>query len=294
MEGALGERLKREYHLTIDENLALAKLVLLPEGRAALKELWEQYIDIARRYSLPFLATTPTRRANIERIHNAKCDSSVMIENVRFLKEIRECCGIEMYVGGLMGCKLDAYTGEGALSRKEAYNFHSWQANVFCEEKVDFLYAGIMPVLTEAIGMAEAMSSTQLPYIISFTINKDGTLVDGTKISKAIDIIDTSVTHKPLCYMANCVYPTIVYEALMQPWNKADIVQKRFLGIQANTSPLPYSELDNSNDLKSADPITFANDMMRLSRDMNFKIMGGCCGTDNHHMEEVAKRFYLI
>ncbi len=45
MEGALGERLKREYHLTLDENLALAKLVLLPEGRAALKELWEQYID---------------------------------------------------------------------------------------------------------------------------------------------------------------------------------------------------------------------------------------------------------
>jgi S-methylmethionine-dependent homocysteine/selenocysteine methylase len=289
MEGALGERLKREYHLAIDENLALAKLVYSKEGKTALQELWEQYIDIARNYNLPFLATTPTRRANIERIQNARCDSSVITENVRFLRQIQQCCDTEMYIGGLMGCKGDAYTGAGALGREEAYRFHSWQANVFCKEEVDFLYAGIMPVLSEAIGMAEAMSDTQIPYIISFTILKDGTLVDGTNIGEAISIIDNSVIHKPLCYMANCVHPTIVYEALSQPFNKNDLVQTRFLGIQANTSPLSYSELDSSKDLKCSEPSSFATDMIHLIVDMKLKIAGGCCGTDHHHMEALAK-----
>lgn len=290
MEGALGERLKREYGLKFDENLGLARMVYSSEGKAALKELWEQYIDIARHYNLPFLATTPTRRANIERIQKANSDSSVIGENVYLLRQIQQSCGIEMYVGGLMGCKGDAYTGEGALTDEEAYHFHSWQANAFRDEKVDFLYAGIMPVLSEAIGMAEAMSDTRIPYIVSFTIRKDGTLIDGTNISEAIKIIDNSVMYKPLCYMANCVHPRIVNQALSQPFNQNTVVRTRFLGLQANTSPLSFSELDSSVDLKCSEPISFADDMIRLCSDMNLKIMGGCCGTDNRHMEEVAKR----
>lgn len=53
---------------------------------------------------------------------------------------------------------------------------------MFLEAKVDFLYAGIMPALVEAIGMARAMENTGLPYIISFMIRSDGKLIDGTTI----------------------------------------------------------------------------------------------------------------
>lgn len=53
MEGALGERLKREY-------------------------------------GLPFVATTPTRRANRERIEKAKCPETVIRDNVAFLKIYKE------------------------------------------------------------------------------------------------------------------------------------------------------------------------------------------------------------
>jgi methionine synthase I (cobalamin-dependent) len=92
--------------------------------------------------------------------------------------------------------------------------------------------------------------------------------------------------------MTNCVHPTIAYQALSQPFNKNDMVQSRFLGIQANTSPLTYAELDNSVDLKCSEPIEFAEDMIRLKNEMHFKILGGCCGTDNLHMEAVASRLY--
>ena len=102
MEGALGERLKREYGLEFDENIVMASLIYRPEGAAALSNLWNEYIDIARKYHLPFIATTPTRRANRERILKSNQTGQVILDNVSFLRAIERNSGIEMYVGGLM------------------------------------------------------------------------------------------------------------------------------------------------------------------------------------------------
>lgn len=289
MEGALGERLKREYGLDISGDVAMADLIYSEKGRKALETLWRQYISIAHKYNLPFMATTPTRRANEERVFASGHDGMIILDNVEFLRRIKEASNIEMFIGGLMGCKGDAYTGEGALGTEEAHAFHQWQAQLFKEGKVDFLYAAIMPVLTEAAGMAKAMSDTDIPYIISFTIQRDGKLIDGHTIDYAIRFIDESVAHKPICYMTNCVHPDIVYEALLHEFNQTETVRTRFIGIQANTSALPYSELDGSCDLKCSSPLALAKSMMKLKAECNFRIFGGCCGTDNRHIEKIAK-----
>lgn len=289
MEGALGERLKREYGLDISGDVAMADLIYSEKGRKALETLWRQYISIAHKYNLPFMATTPTRRANEERVFASGHDGMIILDNVEFLRRIKEASNIEMFIGGLMGCKGDAYTGEGALGTEEAHAFHQWQAQLFKEGKVDFLYAAIMPVLTEAAGMAKAMSDTDIPYIISFTIQRDGKLIDGHTIDYAIRFIDGSVPHKPMCYMTNCVHSDIVYEALLHEFNQTETVRTRFIGIQANTSALPYSELDGSCDLKCSSPFALAKSMMKLNAECNFRIFGGCCGTDNRHIEKIAK-----
>ena len=290
MEGALGERLKREYNIRFDDNVAMAKLVYDSNGRVALKCIWQEYIEIAKTYQLPFLATTPTRRANKECVERTGWDSSIIMDNVRFLRGIQKESKIEMYIGGLMGCKGDAYTGENSLSENDAHFFHSWQAKLFGQANVDFLFAGIMPILPEAVGMAKAMADTGLPYIISFTIQNDGRLIDGTSIHDAIAYIDGVVEEKPMCYMTNCVHPRILNEALSKSFNQTNLVQERFLGIQANTSPLSYKELDGSIDLKCSDPESFAEEMLSLRSISNIKIFGGCCGTDSRHMEQVARR----
>lgn len=289
MEGALGERLKREYHLASDD-VGLAKMIYDHKGRSALRELWHEYMQIAKIYRLPFLATTPTRRGNKERVQRAGLNSSIISDNVTLLRSIQSTSEIEMYIGGLMGCKGDAYTGKGALSEAEARLFHQWQADLFGKAGVDFLYAGIMPTAAEAAGMAQAMASTGLPYIISFTIQKNGTLIDGTVLNDAIAYIDSSVQLKPIGYMANCVHPSIVYAALMKPFNRTALVRHRFLGIQANTSPLPYEQLDGALDLKCSEPELWAEEMIRLCDISNIKIFGGCCGTDSRHIEQIARR----
>lgn len=290
MEGALGERLKREYHLTPDGDAGLAAMIYSQEGRLALSRLWNGYLQTAKTYRLPFLATTPTRRANRERVLRAGYGPSIILDNAAFLKNIQRASGAEMYIGGLMGCRGDAYTGEGALAETEARAFHQWQADLFLTAGVDFLFAGIMPTLPEASGMAQAMAGTGLPYIISFTIEKNGRMIDGTPISDAIAHIDGSVQAKPACYMANCVHPKIVYEALQKPFNQNPLVRRRFLGLQANTSPLPYNQLDGALDLKCSEPEAFADEMMKLRGASAIKIFGGCCGTDNRHMEQIACR----
>lgn len=289
MEGALGERLKREYGLTFDEHVAMARLVQSEAGRAALAQLWGEYIAIAKRYGFPFLATTPTRRADRDRMDAASCDAALLEENAAFLKDIRQHSGMEMYAGGMLGCRGDAYTGEGALGQAEARRYHAWQAEAFARAGMDFLFAGLMPALSEAAGMAQAMSDTGLPYMISFTIQEDGRLIDGTTIADAIARIDDAVQRPPACYMTNCVHPSIVCRALEQPFNRCEQVKTRFLGVQANTSPLPYKALDGAADLHCAQPKALARSMMRLRRVMDLRIFGGCCGTDGRHMEEMAR-----
>lgn len=131
MEGALGERLKREYGIIFDEFVAMAGLIYEKNGALALSTLWNEYIEIVRKYQFPFIATIPTRRANRERIGLSQYSENIIADNVSFLKNIQLNSGIEMYVGGLLGCKGDAYTGEGALSEQEATNFHKWTIEHF-------------------------------------------------------------------------------------------------------------------------------------------------------------------
>lgn len=294
MEGALGERLKREYNLQPDDAVALADIIYRKGGREALFELWKQYIDIAKVNRLPFIATTPTRRANSERVAKCGYDKNIIIDNVSTLKQLSDLSDIEMYIGGLMGCRGDAYKATEFLNPTEAKEFHSWQANLFAQAGVDFLYAGIMPTLPEAIGMAKAMEQTELPYIISFMLRETGRLLDGTTINDAIEKIDGSVGRKPVCYMTNCIHPAVLYKALSCDFNRTPLVKQRFHGIQANTSELPPEQLDNSKDLKCSDCLELAQAMYKLTEVMTLKIIGGCCGTDNTHISKIASTFTAL
>lgn len=288
LEGALGERLKREYALSPHPDVAWASLVYSERGRAALGALWNQYIGIAKQYGLPFAATTPTRRANRKRAALTGYNGALIRDNVDFLREIQSSAGHPVTIGGLMGCRGDAYRATDVLSTPEAHGFHAWQAECFAQANVDFLYAGIMPALTEAAGMALAMADTGIPYIISFMIRENGRLIDGTPIHDAVGHIDAITGNKPLCYMCNCVHPDVLYRALAMEFNRTALVRERFRGIQPNTSPLPPEALDGAEDLKCGDAGALAASIGKLYGLIDLRIVGGCCGTDDTHIREIA------
>ncbi len=299
MEGALGERLKREYALTIDGTLAMAPLYRVRRSADALDTLWREYAAVAGAYRLPILLTTPTRRLNRERVQRCAEDGdSLIVGNTAHLSALAKALWAEyeipVFAGALMGCRGDAYTGEGALSADAAYDFHAWAAERFARAGADFLYAGIMPTLPEACGMARALAQTGLPYLLSFTIRRDGCLIDGTPIANAIAEIDGIVGRLPLCYMTNCVHPDIVIAALSAPCNDCDAVRRRFLGIQANTSPLSYDELDGAVELYTSSPAALADAVLALWQKHGLKLFGGCCGTDASHLRAMASHLTRI
>jgi len=77
-------------------------------------------------------------------------------------------------------------------------------------------------------------------------------------------------------------------------FNRTELVRTRFLGIQANSSPLSPEELDNCCDLKTSDATSLADEMMQLHGQFPLKIFGGCCGTDATHLEAIAKKLQTI
>jgi S-methylmethionine-dependent homocysteine/selenocysteine methylase len=289
MEGALGERLKREHRLEPDEHVALAGLVHDARGRAALTELWSEYAAIAHRHGLPLLAATPTRRANRERVAASRFGAALIRDNVELLRAVQRQSPATVLIGGLMGCRDDAYRATDVLPVAEARSFHGRQAGLFADAGADYLYAGIMPALPEATGMAQAMSDSGLPYLISFMIRGDGRLLDGRTIDEAIRTIDASAEERPVCYLSNCVHPTVLHEALSQPFNATDLVRDRLWGIQANGSRLSPDELDGAAGLESSDPGPWADEMLRLRDDKGLRLFGGCCGTGGAHLEAIAR-----
>ena len=88
-EGAVVERLRREFHIPLDENLIHAALIYNDSYREVLAGIYKQYIDIATRHQLPLMLMTPTRRANTERISGSVYrNRDILRDNVAFLSEL--------------------------------------------------------------------------------------------------------------------------------------------------------------------------------------------------------------
>jgi len=294
-EGALIERLRRDPTVKLDPYVAHAGLVYDSQGRAALRHIYRQYMDIGRAANLPVLTCAPTWRANPARLKQAGFGDQADVNGdcVRFLASIRTEYGAyagQVFVGGLMSCSGDAYRPAEALPADEAASFHRFQARALAAAGADFLLAATLPAASEALGLARAMAGCGLPYALSFVLRPSGTLLDGTPLHQAVAMIDSAVNPAPFFYMANCVHPTVFEAALAAAISQSPPVGRRLIGLQANTSTKSPEELDNLGSLDGAEPEPFANAMVGLHHWFGTRILGGCCGTDNRHIAAIARR----
>lgn len=210
-EGAVGVRVSNEFSFTPDKNVMSASLIYSAEGRRILETIYGQYLQIAQEYAMPIILMTNTRRVNQNTLRESVYrDKNVISDYAQFLREIISKYSCEAYVGGIIGCQGNAYTGEGRLSKQAAYDFHSWQIEKFAQTEIDFAFAAIMPTLDEIIGMSEAFGSFNLPYIVSLMIRNNGTIIDGHKIDEVIHKVDSASKLRPICYMTNCVHTQIL------------------------------------------------------------------------------------
>jgi homocysteine S-methyltransferase len=291
-EGAVIERLRRNSALELDPHLVNAAFIYSEESRKALEAICRQYLEIGRKFSLPLLMSTPTWRASQERIAAAGYNGiDVNADNARFLDILRSSYGsyaAQVIVCGLMSCRNNAYAPAEAMGVAAAQRFHSWQAAKLAEAAVDVILASTLPAISEATGLALALAATAKPYLISFVVRPEGTLLDGTPLHMAITSIDAKVTPQPFAYMINCTHASFARRALSHPTNSSPLVRQRIVGLLANTAALSPEELDGSSNLVGEKPATFGKMVSALHRELGLKILGGCCGTDQRHIGALA------
>ncbi len=286
-EAAIIEPLRRAGKVDLHPLLLNAPLLYDERGKKELSELFQDYISVAREADIPIILGAPTWRTNQERVKVSHIDQDINLDAVEFMKDLRSEWGAwakNIYIGGLVGCKNDCYKPEEGLTREDAEDFHQWQIEKLDVTDVDYLLAVTLPALPEATGIALAMSKTNIPYIISFVINREGKILDGNSLECAFGEIDAVTSKPPLGYMINCSYPSFL-RAHEQP----ESVISRLLGCQANASSLDQCELDCAVNLESNDVSEWGDLMVELNRKFGVKILGGCCGTSTKHLEYIAR-----
>ena len=293
-EGAVIERLRRNTDFELDPFIVNSAFIYDPKKRSALETIYRQYLDVGFNYDLPLLLSTPTWRAGRKRIAAAGYEGTdVNGDNFRFLDALRTSYGVyaqKVVICGLLSCQGDAYNPKEALEIDVAHEFHTWQAMNLSEAGVDFLLAATLPALSEATGLALALAATGKPYIVSFVIRPEGTLLDGTPLKDAIATIDAIVIPKPIAYLVNCTHASIFRSAILHEVNSSSLVRERLVGLLANTAALNPEKLDNSNGLVAEEPEIFGQTVAGLHKELGMKILGGCCGTDHRHIRHLAKQ----
>ncbi len=285
------ERLRRSTLVECDPFIVHASLIYDGAGRRVLEEVYREYMDVGFDHKVPMFVMTNTVRANPERIAASSFpDRPVNQDCVRFLQEIRasylDYAPLIKIIGSICP-RGDAYKPSEALSRKVAAKFHHEQIYALAEAGVDGLQVHTLPALSEAIGIADVMAKTGLPYFLSFVVRDTGKLLDGTAHNEAIRIIDKAVEVPPFGYSINCVHPAILHNALTALERHPDQCQ-RIISFQANTSAKSPEELDGSPELLTENPDVLAEWMLMLHTEADIKIMGGCCGTNTQHIASLA------
>ena len=158
---------------------------------------------------------------------------------------------------------------------------------------VDFLQAATLPAFSEASGIAAAMGKSGLPYILSFVIQADGRLLDGTSLDVVIHTLDDG-SAPPMGYAVNCVHPSIFEAGLTALAEREPSLVRRVLSYQANTSARRPEELDGLSELETEVPDTLADMMLRARQRFLTPILGGCCGTDHRHLDSLARQYRAV
>ena len=260
------------------------------EGRAALDDYFNAYVDLARTKKVGCILETPSWRASsdwAERIGLSDDElDEANREAVALVQAIAEANrDVDVIVSGCVGPRGDGYNPGFAMTADEAQAYHRPQVATLADAGADVITAITMTNVAEAIGIVRAARSVGKPVVISFTLETDGKLPTGDTLAEAIRTVDAATDAYPAYFMINCAHPSHFDHAIPTgaEWSK------RILGLRANASCKSHAELDEMEVLDDGNPDELGRQYRELhSKLPNLKVLGGCCGTDIRHVTAIA------
>ena len=286
-----------ETTLIFHENLELPEFAAFPllkdeRGFKALQNYFRRHVALARDAEMGFVLESVTWRANPDWGARLGYSENELVEAnrqaIEMLADIRrefETERTKIVISGCVGPRGDGYVPSEKMSAKAAREYHSAQIRTLSETAADMISAFTINYVEEAIGIVEAAKSQGMPVAISFTVETDGKLPTGQTLKEAIEAVDAATGNAPAYYMINCAHPTHFESALTdEPW------ANRIRGIRANASTKSHAELNDSTELDAGDPAELGQQYRALTGKLkNLKVLGGCCGTDFRHIEEICR-----
>ena len=269
-----------------------AAFVLLddPHGRTLLEQIYRDHIEVAEQAGLGIVLETPTWRASADwgaRLGYGPADlARVNRDAVRMLIDLRDSAKVDVIVSGCVGPRGDGYVASAAMSVGEAQRYHAPQVRALAEAGADLVSALTMTTAAEATGFVQAVVEAGAAPVVSFTVEVDGDLPDGTSLADAVQSVDDATAGAARWFMVNCAHPQHVLPAL----ENAGAWVQRVQALRVNASRKSHAELDESTELDAGDPVELATDVLDLrNRNTSLRIVGGCCGTDVRHVREIAR-----
>ena len=275
------------FHHGVDlPEFAAYPLLRSADGRARLRWYFEGYAAIAQRAGAGLRLESPTWRANPDWGAVLGDDSAALDainqEAIAFLHGIADDWRDQVEdvkVVGMVGPRGDGYAAGSASSPDEAAEYHAAQIAAFAVAGADEVEALTLTDANEALGVARAAAAVGIPAVLSFTVETDGRLPDGSSLGEAVTAVDEAAS--PAYFMVNCAHPQHVLKAFEDaaPW------AERIRGVRSNASTLSHAELDEAQALDEGDLDVLVASHRTLEQHLPaLEIVGGCCGTDARHV----------
>ena len=286
-----------ETELIYNQGVDLQEFAAFPllddaAGMRRLRSYFAGHAAIAARADVGFLLESVTWRANADwgalLGYSTDALDQVNRKAIDLLVEVRAewaVTGRPYPISGCVGPRDDGYAPAMVMTAEAARAYHRPQISTFADTQADLITAMTLAYPDEAIGIAQAARDVEMPVVLSFTLETDGKLPDGNTLAAAIQIVDDATDAYPAYYMINCAHPSH-FASVLDPnaqWTG------RIRALRANGSTKSHAELDEATELDSGNPIAFGREHAALrSRFPHLTILGGCCGTDLRHIEQIA------
>ena len=268
------------------------------KGCTALKKYFARYASIARKYDIGFIMESATWRASADwgakLGYSAPALSEANRKAIAMLHELRDTFEndqTKIVISGCIGPRGDGYDPGAMMTPEQAEDYHRQQAEAFYDAGADMVTAITMTYAEEAIGLARAARATDMPVAISFTVETDGRLPTGQPLQEAIEHVDQATQQAPVYYMINCAHPSHFEAVLDADASWLDRIQ----GLRANASTKSHAELDEAEELDDGNPQELGAQYLALRDKLkNLNVLGGCCGTDQRHIEAICDAYMAV
>jgi len=264
-----------------------------PDADACIRGIYRRYFDVAEACDTGLLIVGHDYRASPDWGRKLGYSLAGLAEmerrSIAFLTDMRaeyEGRVTDVYVAGGIGPRGDAYGTGATIGEAEAEDYHAFQLTVLKGTDADMAIALTFNNIPEAVGVVRAAQGIGIPIGVSLTLTPDSRLRSGPSLREAVETIDEKTEGAAAWFGTNCSHPLEFEPAIADAGAWTD----RLRYIRPNASKMEKLALCKLGHLEDGDPVELGRQMGEVARRFpQADILGGCCGTDERHLSEIAK-----